>query len=95
MIQPIGDHILLLQNQAKEQEVGGILLPDSAVGTPLDAKVIALGTGGNDENGNVIEFPFDVGDKVILPPFTGQEVKYEQETYTLVRLKDILAVIKE
>ena len=95
MIKPIGQHILLLPNEPKQQEVGGIILPDSAKDQPLDAKVIALGVGGVDENGKEITFSVKKGDTVITEQFSGEEVKYGGQTYKIVKEKEILAIIED
>jgi chaperonin GroES len=95
MIKPIGQHILLLPNEPKQKEVGGIILPDSAQELPLDAKVIALGNGGLDENGKEIVFSIKKGDTVVTKQFSGEEIKYGGQTYKIVKEQDILAIIEE
>ena len=44
-IQPLGDRVLVEQKQEAEQIKGGIVIPDSAKEKPLEAVVVALGTG--------------------------------------------------
>jgi chaperonin GroES len=95
MIKPIGDNILILPCEPKQEVVGGIILPDSAKQVPVDAKVIALGTGGLDDNGNKIVFSVKKGDKVITSTFAGEEITLGDQTYKIVKNKDILAIIEE
>ena len=95
MIQPLGDHILLLPCDVREKELGGIILPDSAKELPLDSKVVALGTGGLDENGKEVKFEVKEGEHVITAQFAGNEISYNGLTYKIVKQKEILAIIKE
>lgn len=92
-IKPIGDRVLVQHTEEKEQVRGGIIIPDSAKEKPMEAKVIALGTGKRDENGKVIPFEVKVGDRVLIAKYGGTEVKLEDQKYTLVREDDILGVI--
>ena len=51
-IQPLGDRVLIEAIEETEQMKGGIVIPDSAKEKPQEAKVVALGTGGVDDDGN-------------------------------------------
>ena len=48
-IKPLGDRVLLEICENTEEMKGGILIPDSAKEKPQEYKVIALGTGKNDD----------------------------------------------
>jgi chaperonin GroES len=80
----------------KEDEVkkGGIIIPDTAKEKPQEGKVIAIGTGKNDDNGKKIEFNVKKGDRVLMPKYGGTEVKLDDRTYQILREDDILAIIK-
>ena len=58
-IKPLGQRVLVKRLDAEEVSAGGIVLPDTAQEKPQEAEVVALGTGGKDENGNDITFDFD------------------------------------
>ena len=45
-------------------------------------------------DGNQIEMYVKVGDKVITSKYSGTEVKVDEETVTIVRQADILAVVE-
>lgn len=92
-IQPLRDRVLLKRIEEQEQEKGGIIIPDSAKEKPQEAEVVALGTGGKDEEGNTIEFSIKAGSRVLLPKYGGTEVKIDDETMILMRENEILAVI--
>jgi chaperonin GroES len=92
-IQPLGDRVLVQQLEVKEQIKGGIVIPDSAKEKPLEAKVIALGTGKLDDKGNKIPFNVKVGDLVLTSKYGGTEVKYNDQEYKILKEEDILAVV--
>lgn len=79
--------------EESEQEKGGIIIPDSAKEKPQEAEVVALGTGGKDEDGNAVEFSVKQGSRVLLPKYGGTEVKVNDETLILMRENEILAII--
>jgi len=93
-IKPLGDRVLIKTVELDEQVKGGIIIPDSAKEKPQEAEVIALGTGSKDENGKVQPFNVKVGDIVIVSKYGGTEVKFDDESYTLVREDDILGVVE-
>jgi len=94
-IKPIGDRILVEAIEDTEQMKGGIVIPDSAKEKPLEAKVIALGTGKVDEDGKRIAFDVKVGDIVLTSKYGGTEVKYDDKEYKILSQSDILAVIEK
>ncbi len=94
-IQPLGDRVLVEQKQEAEQIKGGIVIPDSAKEKPLEAVVVALGTGQLDDKGNKIPFDVKVGDVVLTSKYGGTEIKYDDKEYKILSAGDILAVISK
>ena len=92
-IQPLGDRVLLELCENKEQMKGGIFIPDSAQEKPQEFRVVALGTGKNDENGNKIPFDVKEGDIVLTSKYGGTEVKLDDEEYKILNSSDILAIV--
>ncbi|MBQ7206854.1 MAG: co-chaperone GroES [Lentisphaeria bacterium] len=92
-IKPLGDRVLLEICENTEVMKGGILIPDSAKEKPQEFKVIALGTGKNDDKGKKIPFDVKVGDIVLTSRYGGTEVKVGDKEYKIVNQDDILAVV--
>ena len=90
---PLGDRILVEPKKEEDQQVGGIIIPDSAQEKPQLGTVVALGTGGKDSDGNDIVFHVKEGDTVYLPKYGGTEIKFDDTTYQVVRQNDILGVV--
>lgn len=93
-IQPLGQRVLVKRLEAEEISAGGIVLPDSAKEKPQEAEVVALGTGGKDENGNDFAFTVAAGDKVLISKYGGTDVKVEGDDLLLLSESDILGIIK-
>lgn len=91
--QPLGDRVLVQPITEKETEKGGIILPDSAQEKSQQGKVIALGTGGKDQDGNEIKFTVKKNDTVLLPRYGGAELKLDGVEYQILRESDILGII--
>ncbi len=94
-IQPLGQRVLVKRIESEEMTAGGIFLPDTAKEKPQEAKIVAIGTGGRDDDGKLIEFSVKVGDVVLISKYGGTEVKVEGESYTIMREDDILGIISK
>lgn len=92
-IKPLGDRVLIKRIEASEEIKGGIIIPDSAKEKPLEAKVIALGTGKTDKDGKSVAFDVKVGDTVLIGKYAGSEVKIGSDIYLILREEEILAVL--
>ncbi len=88
---PLGDRVVLKVKESEDKTASGIVLPDTSKEKPVEATVIAVGTGEVIDGKKV---PLDVkpGDTVIYSKFAGTEVKIGSEDYLIVRQSDILAI---
>ena len=94
-ITPIGDRVLLKRNEKEEVSLGGIILPETANQKSEICEVIAVGPGKKDKEGNLVEMHVQVGDKVMLDKYAGQEFTLEEQEYLIVKHDDIVAIVKE
>lgn len=59
-------------------------------------KVVAVGPGARDRNGNLIPVAFKEGDTVLLPEYGGTQVKLQDDKeYQLFRDDDILGTLHD
>lgn len=93
-IQPLGDRVLVEAIEAQEDIKGGIVIPDTAKEKPQEARVVALGTGKKDDDGNLIPFEVAVGDLVLTSKYGGTDIKLDDNEYKILNASDILAVVK-
>src|SRR2546421_12216328 len=92
-IKPLEDKILVQANEAEATTASGLVIPDTAKEKPQEGKVLAVGPGRIDDNGNRVPLDVSVGDVVIYSKYGGTEVKYDGEDYLILSARDVLAVI--
>ncbi|BCR90286.1 GroES family chaperonin [Aspergillus chevalieri] len=90
---PLFDRVLVQRVKPETKTASGIFLPESSVKEQNVAKVLAVGPGAVDINGNKVPVSVAPGDHVLTPPFGGSPVKVGEEDYTLYRDSEILAKI--
>jgi len=92
-IQPLADRVLVKRlEEAAEQKIGGIIIPDTAKEKPQEALVVAVGPG-RVEDGKRVALEVKKGDKVLIGKYSGTEVKLDGEEHLILREEEILAVI--
>ncbi|MGH3320066.1 MAG: co-chaperone GroES [Streptosporangiaceae bacterium] len=94
-IKPLEDRIVVQPSEAEETTASGLVIPDTAKEKPQEGKVIAVGPGRWDDEGER-RIPLDVneGDTVLYSKYGGTEVKYSGEEYLVLSARDVLAVIE-
>ena len=92
-LKPLGNRVILKQQEAEEKTQSGIILPDSAKEKPQAAIVVAVGPGKK-EDGKLVPIDLEKGSRVIYKKYSGTEVKDGKEEYLLIKAEDILAVVE-
>jgi len=92
-VKPLGDRVLVEAVEEKEVRKGGIIIPDTAKEKPMEARVVALGTGKTDDDGKKVPFEVKVGDRVLTSKYGGTEIKLDDKEYKILNSDDILAVL--
>ncbi|WP_124054043.1 co-chaperone GroES [Arcanobacterium ihumii] len=93
-IKPLEDRIVIQQVEAEETTASGLVLPGSAQEKPQEGKVVEVGPGRIDDNGNRVPLDVSVGDVVIYSRYGGTEVKYGADEYIILSARDILAIVE-
>ena len=93
-IRPLGDRILVKRVESETQSSGGIIIPDTAKEKPIQAEVIAVGSGRKDKDGKLHALEVKKGDRVLFSKYGGTEVKIEGEEHLILREDDVLAVLE-
>ena len=94
-IKPLEDRIVVQVLEAEQTTASGIVIPDTAKEKPQEGKVLAVGPGRIDDNGQRVPLDVAVGDTVIFSKYGGTEVKYNNEEYLVLSARDVLAVIEK
>ncbi len=93
-LKPLGDRLIVQAIEEEETTASGIVLPDTAKEKPQRGKVLAVGDGRWDEDGEK-RIPLDVteGDEVLYSKYGGTEVQVEGDDLLVLRESDVLAKV--
>ena len=94
-VRPLHDRIIVQLIDEGEQQVGGIIIPDSAREKPQQGKVLAVGDGRMTEEGRRIPLDVRSGDLILFGKYSGQDIKLDGEEYLIVKEDEVLAVIDD
>jgi len=92
-VRPLHDRIIIQRLEEGEQQIGGIIIPDSAKEKPQQGKVIAAGNGKTHDDGKRVPLDVHAGDTILFGKYSGQEIKLDGEDYIIMREDDVLGVI--
>ena len=87
-LKPLSDNVLL-KGVEEEKTSGGLILATANKEKPVVSSVVAVGAGTE-------EHPMTVapGQKVVVSKYAGTEIKLDGETYSIVKVSDILAIVE-
>lgn len=84
-LQPLGDYIVAVGEEAETKTASGLYLPGNAQEKPKTAKIVAVGPAASQVK---------VGDRIVYKSYSTTEVKVGKDEYILVKEEDILATVK-
>ena len=93
-VRPLRDRILVERLEETEQRVGGIIIPDSAREKPQQAKVIAVGRGRVNDDGEGLALEEKGGDTVLLGKYSGSDITVAGKDYVILREEEVLGVVE-
>ena len=93
-VRPLHDRILVKRLDQEAKSKGGIIIPDTAKEKPMEGRVIAVGGGKVNEEGQVTPLDVKKGDRILFSKYSGTEIKLEGDEHLIIREDDILAVLE-
>jgi len=90
-LQPLGDRLIVEALEEEVTTIGGIVLPDTAREKPQRGKILAVGPGSRNDNGELVPMDVAAGDEIIFSKYGGTEVKVGLEDLLILRESDVLA----
>jgi chaperonin GroES len=93
-VRPLHDRIIVQRLEEEEQQVGGIIIPDTAKEKPQQGRVIAAGKGKAKDDGKVLPLDVKEGDTILFGKYSGQEIKIEGDEYLIMREDEVLAILE-
>lgn len=82
-IKPLADRVVAVRQEPATQTASGLYLPD-ANERPVDAEIIAVGPDVKH---------LKLGDRIIMKEYTGTELEYGGQKYTVIKEEDVLATV--
>ncbi len=92
-VRPLHDRILVQSIDDGEQQVGGIIIPDTAKEKPQRGTVVAAGKGKLRDDGNITPMDVKAGDTILFGKYSGQEIKVDGEEYLIMKEDEVLGVV--
>ena len=92
-LQPLGDRLIVEVLEEEEVTSSGIVLPDTAKEKPQRGRVLAVGPGARNEDGEYVPIDLAEGDEIIFSKYGGTEVKIHADEYLILRESDVLAKV--
>lgn len=93
-IRPLHDRLLAKRVTEVAKTSGGLFIPDNAKEKPLEATVVAIGTGKRLENGTLQPLIVKPGDRILIGKYTGSEVKVDGADHIILAEDDVLAILE-
>ncbi len=90
-VRPLHDRIVVQRLVEGEQQIGGIIIPDSAKEKPQRGTVIAVGNGRISDDGLRIPLELKAGDTILFGKYSGSEIKLDGTEVLIMKESDVLA----
>lgn len=92
-LQPLGDRVVVRRDEVEDRTAGGLYLPETAKNKPARGVVVSVGDGRVLDDGTRSRFEVKEGDRVLFLSYAGEDFKFGEDEFLLMRESDILAII--
>ena len=92
-LKPLGDRLIVKAIEEEETTASGIVLPDTAKEKPQRGKVLAVGDGAVNDDGERRPVDVSEGDEVLYSKYGGTEIQVEGDDLLVLRESDVLAKV--
>lgn len=90
---PLRDGVVVQRDEQPTTTASGIFLPEKSQDSPQWGKVLKVGPGKRNADGQLLAMTVKVGDKVLFGQYAGTKFKCDGQEYLLMKEDDLLAVI--
>ena len=94
-LKPLHDRVLVERVNSEDMIKGGIIIPDTAQEKPMEGKVLAVGGGARNENGQIVALDVKKGDRILFGKWSGTEVKIDGKELLIMKESDIMGIIEK
>jgi chaperonin GroES len=92
-LKPLGNRVVVEPIESEEVTAGGIVLPETAKEKPQKGKILSIGPGERDDQGERIPMDVAAGDVVLFAKYAGTEIKVDGKKLLILKESDILAIV--
>ena len=92
---PLHDRVLVERIESDEKTKGGLIIPDSAKEKPAEGRIVAVGAGAKDDDGERVSMDVKAGDHILFGKWSGTEVTIDGKELLIMRESDILGIIED
>ena len=94
-LKPLHDRVLVERVSSEDKTKGGIIIPDTAQEKPMEGKVLAVGGGARNENGQIVALDVKKGDRILFGKWSGTEVKIDGKELLIMKESDMMGIIEK
>ena len=94
-LKPLHDRVLVERVEQEDRTKGGIIIPDTAQEKPMEGKVVSVGGGARNENGQVVALDVKKGDRILFGKWSGTEVKIDGKDLLIMKESDFMGIIEK
>ncbi len=91
---PLHDRVVVEAVDDETKTAGGVIIPDTAQEKPQEGKVISVGPGVRDDDGNYVKPDVKKGDRILYGKWSGTEVKLDGQDYMIMKESDIMGIVE-
>ena len=91
---PLHDRVVIRRVDAEAETIGGIIIPDTAQGKPMEGKVVTVGPGTRSEQGQLVPLDVKVGDRILFGKWSDTEVQLDAEELLIMKEFDIMGIVE-
>jgi len=93
-LEPLGDRIIV--EAIEETSQSGFVVPDTMdKEKPQRGKVLAVGPGKVNDNGQSVPMHVKVGDIIVFRKYSPDDFKVDGKEYLIMSESDVIALVKE
>ena len=90
---PLHDRVLVRRLGEEDKTAGGIIIPDTAQEKPSEGKIVSVGPGTRDKDGNLVPLELKVGDTILFGKWSGTEARIDGEELLIMQESDVMGII--
>ena len=91
---PLHDRVVVRRIDEEEKSAGGIIIPDTAKEKPSQGKIVAVGSGARNENGEITPLDVRVGNTILFGKWSGTEIKIDGEELLIMKESDVMGILE-